>query len=853
MFKSKIFVCFFLHLVTTLEEQCRDLVINNIDWRSSSLSTCAMYEERLWCTEDGNYGSGWKPTYGTFQDWAVNGISALEGCCACGGGTTNPKPTHNPTKNPYISCVSNSDCAPKPERCSIGACRGNKCIDIPRVCTPTDCKDGSEPFAIPGKCCEYFPCGAYNGDNLESCSVDSDCDQTLNLDGNPCTATRCFLTEIGVSTKVEIGVCYSIRDDEPCEELECPNGDPRKRIPNTCCEFFPCGYCTSVDDCPELPPSESLCRVTKCLENSCRTSALVCDVPLCPGGSSAKLVAGSCCEFEPCTCEQRCTHWPLRANTYWAVTCEEGEICSPSGCCKASVQWDLTRKQWLPPASYPGEDILWLCQDIVLDKVLCPSDALLWDPNEGYSNCSCTRLLKLYECDDLITPTNGNLVKVSDLCQRTCQNSDCQENLRNCRDRINDACLLQTELPCTCKELLLEKSCASNMILSPWGTVAVADLCSDTCGRCALTPGDPACRDIYYELCFFLGTSDCSCSVLLQNSNCGEIISIGSRTFPVEALCAESCGRCANETGGLICQPCGGLESCGWFLDEKDCLVHAGCVWLGWREGKNCDIGAVAATCHPTNVPVEQPKITSKPPTVRLNLSESSVECTILADDYLALDLILKNLNDAHILMEASYKKLLSIVASRSSQYTVHSPTITQTPELLDGSSESSEYTNRRQTAEYMNLEYIIEVPKDSIDKVQLALQKEFRDELEYLARINGVDVLGVHVESRKGIKTFSLFRLSELILTAIIIFLLGIILRLSIVNSKRADDIYTRSPDGKEEKVKKVREEIPSLYTKELESKVLILHPPSKQQVEEQVTSDEEHIPLNSGSFRGS
>merc|ERR1712032_1807130 len=41
-----------------------------------------------WCTPDGDYGSGWGPDDGTFDDWAVNGMAATVACCGCGGGST---------------------------------------------------------------------------------------------------------------------------------------------------------------------------------------------------------------------------------------------------------------------------------------------------------------------------------------------------------------------------------------------------------------------------------------------------------------------------------------------------------------------------------------------------------------------------------------------------------------------------------------------------------------------------------------------------------------------------------------------------------------------------------------------
>jgi alpha-tubulin suppressor-like RCC1 family protein len=54
-------------------------------WESSTGATCERYSNG-WCTPSGGYGSGWYSSYGVFDDWAVNGISADEACCQCGGG-----------------------------------------------------------------------------------------------------------------------------------------------------------------------------------------------------------------------------------------------------------------------------------------------------------------------------------------------------------------------------------------------------------------------------------------------------------------------------------------------------------------------------------------------------------------------------------------------------------------------------------------------------------------------------------------------------------------------------------------------------------------------------------------------
>ena len=48
---------------------------------------CRKYIRRKWCSSTGGYGSGWRSAWGTFEDYAVNGQTALV-CpqCGCGAG-----------------------------------------------------------------------------------------------------------------------------------------------------------------------------------------------------------------------------------------------------------------------------------------------------------------------------------------------------------------------------------------------------------------------------------------------------------------------------------------------------------------------------------------------------------------------------------------------------------------------------------------------------------------------------------------------------------------------------------------------------------------------------------------------
>mmetsp|Transcript_34267 Transcript_34267/g.91826 ORF Transcript_34267/g.91826 Transcript_34267/m.91826 type:complete len:450 (+) Transcript_34267:339-1688(+) len=59
-----------------------------IGWEDSQGYTCGDYIDNGWCTSGGDYGSNWGASRfsGTFDDYATDGQSAVEACCACGGG-----------------------------------------------------------------------------------------------------------------------------------------------------------------------------------------------------------------------------------------------------------------------------------------------------------------------------------------------------------------------------------------------------------------------------------------------------------------------------------------------------------------------------------------------------------------------------------------------------------------------------------------------------------------------------------------------------------------------------------------------------------------------------------------------
>jgi hypothetical protein len=70
-------------MAETLKETCVD---SPRGWNASDGKSCAFYKREQLCTPTGRFGERWGSTYGKFEDWANNGVSADQACCACGGG-----------------------------------------------------------------------------------------------------------------------------------------------------------------------------------------------------------------------------------------------------------------------------------------------------------------------------------------------------------------------------------------------------------------------------------------------------------------------------------------------------------------------------------------------------------------------------------------------------------------------------------------------------------------------------------------------------------------------------------------------------------------------------------------------
>ena len=82
---------------------CQDSIAN---WQDSEGDTCADYALYQWCTPDGGYGLGWNVTDGlNFSDYAQDGGTAADYCCAGGGGSglVSPGVVHSVHFSLFIS------------------------------------------------------------------------------------------------------------------------------------------------------------------------------------------------------------------------------------------------------------------------------------------------------------------------------------------------------------------------------------------------------------------------------------------------------------------------------------------------------------------------------------------------------------------------------------------------------------------------------------------------------------------------------------------------------------------------------------------------------------------------------
>eukprot|EP01046_Picozoa_sp_COSAG06_P047349 COSAG06_NODE_6871_length_2735_cov_2.515554_1_plen_360_part_10 len=100
-------------LIVPVLDGVDECVDQPLGWVSNDGTPCSSYETMGFCTPTGAYGSAWTSGYGTFADYAVNGVDASQACCVCGGGSTGPSSDVSASVNEvtYITpeCAADGD------------------------------------------------------------------------------------------------------------------------------------------------------------------------------------------------------------------------------------------------------------------------------------------------------------------------------------------------------------------------------------------------------------------------------------------------------------------------------------------------------------------------------------------------------------------------------------------------------------------------------------------------------------------------------------------------------------------------------------------------------------------------
>mmetsp|Transcript_26434 Transcript_26434/g.48384 ORF Transcript_26434/g.48384 Transcript_26434/m.48384 type:complete len:323 (+) Transcript_26434:76-1044(+) len=105
---------------------CEDLFEGT--WRDVEDDGCEVYKKQRYCTVAGGYGRGWRAAWGTFADFVgPHGHTALQVCCACGGGTRwrrkKGRPTASPVRKTHVGC----ECLQTWNDVDLGACDKTCC------------------------------------------------------------------------------------------------------------------------------------------------------------------------------------------------------------------------------------------------------------------------------------------------------------------------------------------------------------------------------------------------------------------------------------------------------------------------------------------------------------------------------------------------------------------------------------------------------------------------------------------------------------------------------------------------------------------------------------------------------
>lgn len=133
-------------------------------WRSSEGDPCSIYDLNSYCSADGHEGKGWNIcSWGSIKDYAdPNGITALEACCACGGGTNPVTPAPPAPSSPH-------KCTDKPK--TWRSSEGDSCCTYgwDSYCTPEGGEGRSWDHAAWGPISDYADKNGISA--LQACCV----------------------------------------------------------------------------------------------------------------------------------------------------------------------------------------------------------------------------------------------------------------------------------------------------------------------------------------------------------------------------------------------------------------------------------------------------------------------------------------------------------------------------------------------------------------------------------------------------------------------------------------------------------------------------------------------------------
>lgn len=107
-------------------------------WVDSEGDPCSIFQLNTYCNADGTTGDGWNTCeWGDIVDYATDGITAFDACCACGGGSGVSSPASSAKSN----ITSAKTCADHPA--NWRSSEGDSCCAYPwnNYCTP-DGKEG---------------------------------------------------------------------------------------------------------------------------------------------------------------------------------------------------------------------------------------------------------------------------------------------------------------------------------------------------------------------------------------------------------------------------------------------------------------------------------------------------------------------------------------------------------------------------------------------------------------------------------------------------------------------------------------------------------------------------------------